>query len=135
MPAIKFDNGNVDKNLGSGTRNTMLEATLSATYGLVNGSITGGYAFVEGGDVEVDSSHYNYASLDIGISPRDWVTVGCAVDYDQSYLITADDVTKVTAYVKFKPWQHIRFKLYARDYGNAEGYPDREYGGSMTLVY
>lgn len=131
----KFDNGDVDKNLGSGTRNSMLEATLSATYGWISGAITGGYAFVEGGDAEVDSSHYDYASFDVGVTPRDWVTLGCTIDYDQSYVDVSNDVTKVTAYVKFKPWQHVRLKVYTRDYGNADGYPDREYGGSMTLVY
>lgn len=131
----KFDNGDVDENLGSGTRNTLLEASLGASYGKFTGTLTGGHALVNGGNQEDDSSHYNYASLDLGLSPREWVTLGFAVDYDQSYVITADDVTQVTAYVKFKPSQHVRLKVYARDYGNAEGYPEREYGGSMTLVY
>lgn len=131
----KFDNGDADKNLGSGTRNTLLEASLGATYGKFAGTLTGGYVFVSGGDQTDDSSHYNYASLDLGLSPLEWMTLGFAVDYDQTYVITADDVTKVTAYVKFKPSQHVRLKVYARDFGNADGYPEREYGGSMTLVY
>lgn len=130
----KFDNGDADKNLGSGTRNTLLEASLGATYGWFVGSLTGGYAFVSGGAAG-DNSHYNYASLDGGIKPADWVTLGCTVDYDQSYVATAADVTKVTAYVKFKPWEHVRLKVYARDFGNADGYPEREYGGTVSLVY
>lgn len=130
----KFDNGDVDNNLGSGTRNTLLEASLGATYGWFVGSLTGGYAFVSGSE-EGDSSHYSYASLDGGVKPADWVTIGCTIDYDQSYVVTAADVTKVTAYVKFKPWEHVRFKVYTRDFGDAEGYPEREYGGSLSLVY
>ncbi len=131
----KFDNGDADNNLGSGTRDTLLEASLGASYGWFSGSATGGYAFVDGGDITVDSSHYNYASLDLDVTPWRWLTLGCAVDYAQSYIATTADVTKVTAYVKFKPWQHVRFKIYTRDYGSAEGYPDREYGGSLSLVY
>lgn len=130
----KFDNGDVDENLGSGTRNTLLEASLGASYGRFTGSLTGGYAFVGGGDEETDAQ-YSYASLDLGVSPREWIMLGCALDYDESYVITADDVTAVTAYMKFKPWQHLRVKIYTRDFGAAEGYPEREYGGSMTLVY
>ena len=130
----KFDNGDVDKNLGSDTRNTLLEASIGASYGIFNGTVTGGYVFVGGGD-ELTTSHYDYAVLDLGVTPIAWLTVGGSVDYEQSYIETADDVTKVTGYVKFKPWQHVRLKVYARDYGNAYGYPEREYGGGMTLVY
>lgn len=131
----KFDNGDAEKNLGSSTRNTMLEATLGANYGKLTGALTGGYAWVSGGDALVSESHYGYASLDMGLSPANWVTLGVTVDYDQSYMVTADDLTKVTLYVKLKSSQHLRFKVYARDYGSAAGYPDREYGGSLAFVY
>lgn len=130
----KFDNGDADKNLGSDTRNTLLEVGLGANYGKLNASLSGGVVFVNGGD-EFTESSYNYASLDMGISPAGWVTLGCSVDYDQSYYEFSDDVTTTTAYLKFKPWQHVRLKVYARDFGSAEGYPDREYGGSVSLVY
>ncbi|HET8711711.1 MAG TPA: hypothetical protein VFM32_10060, partial [Spongiibacteraceae bacterium] len=131
----KFDNGDADQNLGSGTRNTLLEATLGANYGKFSGALTAGYAFVDGGSELVTESHYSYATLDLGLRPVDWLTVGCTFDYQQSYIAIADDLTEVTTYLKFKPWQHVRMKIYARDFGNAEGYPDREYGGSLAFVY
>lgn len=130
----KFDNGDVDQNLGSGTRNTLLEASLGANYGIFFGSLTSGYAFVAGGD-EFTDSHYSYALLDLGVNPKKWLALGCTIDYEQTYYQFADDVTKVTAYVRFKPFRHVRFKLYTTDYGSAEGYPEREYGGSMAYVY
>lgn len=130
----KFDNGDVDENLGSGTRNTLFEASLGANYRALSATLTGGYVHVSGGDEEIEAQ-YRYAALDLGLSPRDWMTLGCTFDYDESYVVTAADVTTVTAYVKFRPWRHTRFKLYARDYGDESGYPEREYGGTLSFVY
>lgn len=130
----KFDNGDVEKNLGSDTRNTLFELGLGANYGKLSASLSGGYVLVDGDD-ELTESSYNYASLDVGISPISWLTIGCALDYDQSYYIGTDDVTTTTAYIKLKPSQHVRFKIYGRDFGSADGYPDREYGGSLAFIY
>ncbi|MFT3930057.1 MAG: hypothetical protein QM709_07135 [Spongiibacteraceae bacterium] len=130
----KFDNGDVEKNLGSDTRNTLFELGLGANYGKLSASLTGGYVLVDGDD-ELTESSYNYASLDVGVNPWNWLTIGCSLNYDQSYYIGTDDVTKTTAYVKLKPFKHVRLKIYGSDFGSAEGYPDREYGGSVSFVY
>ncbi|MDB6061054.1 MAG: hypothetical protein JWM78_1157 [Verrucomicrobiaceae bacterium] len=131
----KFDNGDADKNLGSGTRNAMLEASLGASYGWFIGSITGGYAAVDETDATNTKSNYSYGSVDAGIRPLDWLTLGANWSSDESYYDGAETVQKTTAYARVKPFEHFSFKVYTSDYGNTEGYPEREYGASIYLTY
>lgn len=131
----KFDNGDSDKNLGSGTRNTLLEASLSASYGWFVGSATAGYAWVSATDAAQTKASYSYGMVDAGIHPLDWLTLGATWSSDESYYSGGETVRKTTAYVRVKPLDHVGVKVYASDYGSTEGYPNREYGASLYLMY
>jgi len=132
----KFANGDENKNLGSGTRNALLEATLATKYEWLVGSVTAGYAWLSGGDNYYQSrSSYGYGVADIGLQPVSWFTAGCEFDYDQSYIEERDAVKKTALYVRLRPTDHIGIKFYSSDYGSADGYPDREYGGSLVFMY
>jgi hypothetical protein len=131
----KFDNGDSDKNLGSGTRNTLLEASLGVSYGWFIGSATAGYAWVNATDATDTKSNYTYGVIDAGIRPLAWLTLGCNWSSDESYYSGGETVQKTTAYVRVKPFDHLGVKVYASDYGDTEGYPDREYGASIYYSY
>lgn len=132
--AYKFDNGDYDKNLGSGTRNTMLDAALGVSYGWFVGSIQVGNAWVSATDASDTRSSYIYGSVDAGIRPLKWLTLGCNWSSDESYYTDGETVQKTMAYVRVKPFDHLAVKVYASDYGS-EGYPDREYGASLFYSY
>lgn len=131
----KFDNGDYEKNLGSGTRNTLLEASLGASYGWFIGSVTAGYAWINATDATGTESNYTYGLVDLGIRPLNWLTLGCNWSSDESYYSGLDTVQKTTAYVRVKPLDHIGVKVYVSDYGSTDGYPDREYGASIFYTY
>lgn len=131
----KFDNGDSDKNLGSGTRNTLLEASLGASYGWFIGSVTAGYAWIDPTDAIDTNSNYTYGVVDAGIRPLKWLTLGCNWSSDESYYSGGETVQKATAYVRVKPFDHVGVKVYVSDYGSTEGYPDREYGASVFYSY
>jgi hypothetical protein len=131
----KFDNGDYDKNLGSGTRNAMLDASLGVSYGWFVGSINAGYAWVSATDAADTKSNYTYGSVDAGIRPWDWLTLGCNWSSDESYYAGGETVEKTTVYVRVKPFDHLGLKVYASNYGSTEGYPDREYGASIYYSY
>jgi hypothetical protein len=133
--SYKFDNGDYDKNLGSGTRNAMLDASLGVSYGWFIGSINAGYAWVSATDATDTKSNYTYGSVDAGIRPLDWLVLGCNWSSDESYYSVGETVQKTTAYVRVKPFDHLGMKIYASDYGSTDYYPDREYGASIFYSY
>lgn len=132
--SYKFDNGDYEKNLGSGTRNTMLDAALGVRYGWFIGSINAGYAWVSATDAIDTRSNYTYGAVDAGVRPLHWLTLGGNWSSDESYYSDGETVQKATAYVRIKPFDHLGVKVYASDY-STEGYPDREYGASLFYSY
>lgn len=131
----KFDNGDHEKNLGSGTRNTLLEATLGASYRRFTGSVTAGYAWIDATDNDFAEAHYGYALVDAGIRLLDRVTLGCSWSSDESYFVDGETIEKITVYARVKPFERIGIKVYASDYGDTLGYPDAEYGASLYYSY
>jgi len=137
--AYKWDNGDAETGLGSGTRETSLDAAIGADADHWRATLTTGYAFVRvsnsGEDLDQNLDDYAFYSLDAAWKCLHWLALGAAYQYEQSYVPDADDIRSASLYLEFRPASWIQLNIEARDYLNTEGFPDREYAASTTFLF
>jgi hypothetical protein len=129
------DTGDVDKGLGSGVRDVMLEGSADARIGKFSVLGVAGYAWIVGGDAAQGTDDYLYMTFSLGYRVLRWLALRAAWDYQQAYTPGGADVQAATASVGFRPVERLRLHFYAKDYFDAAAYPDREYGGYVTWPF
>lgn len=143
----KFDNGDVNSGLGSGTRNTSIDTAISFLSGKWTGYAALGYTLVSGGiayttESETDEGivnhyydDYAYVTLDGGYKFTPWLTVGASANTQQASFPESDDVQWVTAYVTIKMYKKFRVRTYFNSYLDVSGYPEEEFGASLGYSF
>ena len=131
----KADNGDVEDGLGGGTSDAKFEAALSAMFGIFTGTATLGYDWVVGGDQADDVDNFTYASLDLSVKPKSWLTLGANWNYQQAYVSGFDDVQSMSGYVTLKPLDKLKLRVYYKTYLDNDYYPDHEIGGGVTYSF
>lgn len=131
--AYKWDNGDVETGLGSGTRETSVEATIGAEADRWRGSLLTGYAYVSATDADLDN--YGFVSIDLAWKFYRWLAVGAAYDFEQSYVPELDAIKSATLYLELKPVSWALVTVAARDYLDTDGFPTEEYSASATFMF
>lgn len=131
----KFDNGDVDKGLGSGTRDVFTEAALLLQGERLHLLLTLGYDWVQSDASGLDLQDYGYASLDAGWQLFEPFTLGVEYHYQQAVTELLSDLDYVTGYGNLTLGDHVSVRLSATDYRNADGYPDKEIGASLAWQF
>jgi len=133
--AYKWDNGDAEIGIGSGTREPSIDASLGYESGHWRASVAGGYALVYASDSNEDLDNYAFASLDVAWKALSWLAVGVAGNFEQSYVPDADDITSAALYAEFIATTYLRLTLEGRSFLDTEGFPDREYTGKVTFTF
>ena len=143
----KWDNGDEDTGIGSGTRDTTLDFTLSGLQGNWLGYvavgyvwISGGVAYSEPGDEEGEVINYGYdnyayATVDGGYKFTPWLTLGASANTQQAYIPGGEDVEWLSAYANVRLFEKFRVRAYVNDYLDIAGYPEQEFGASLTYSF
>lgn len=129
----KFDNGDVDKGIGSGSTDATLAVTLGSLTDTWQTQFSVGYVAVNATDTPVDIQDYAIASANIGYAINKWLTLGAEYNFEQSYVVDGDDVKNLAGYVDVTFSDALRLHVYMSDYLGAEEYPTSELG--MSLQY
>ncbi len=129
----KFDNGDVDTGIGSGSTDATLALTLGSLTDTWQTQFSVGYVAVNATDTPVDIQDYAIASANIGYAINKWLTLGAEYNLEQSYVVDGDDVKNLAGYVDVTFSDAWRLHVYMSDYLGAEEYPTSELG--MSLQY
>lgn len=143
----KWDNGDKNNGIGSGTRDTTLDVSLSGLHGKWIGFVSVGQVWISGGVAysEVDETNdevidygyddYTYATLDGGYKFTDWLTLGARANIQQAYIAGGEDVKWLTAYANFRFYEKFRLRTYVNDYLDVAAYPEQEFGASLSYSF
>lgn len=143
----KLDNGDEETGIGSGTRDTTLDLSLSAQSGKWIGFLSAGYVWISGGIAYTEPGetegevirygydNYAYASIDGGYKVTDRLTFGVSGNTQQAYIPGGDDVKWLTAYANLRFYEKFRLRAYLNDYLDVAGYPEQEFGASLSYSF
>lgn len=131
----KFDNGDVDEGLGSGTRDVFAETALLLQGERLHLLLTLGYDWVQSDDSGLDLQDYGYAALDTGWRLFEPFILGIEYHYQQAVTDLVGDLDYLTGYGELALGEHWRARLSVTDYRNADGYPEEEIGGSLAWQF
>lgn len=131
----KHDNGNVDDGLGSGTQDVIGELALAGNFEWASVVASAGYVTIANNDTGLDYDDYLYGAVDLGLHPLQALTLGGRFDYQQVSAEQFDDIESVTIYLRWRVLELLSVRLFNTDYLDVTGYPEREYGGSVTLQF
>jgi len=133
--AYKWDNGDAETGLGSGTREPSVDASIGIDTDHWRASASASYAMVDNTESDEDLNNYASATLDAAWKALSWLAIGAAYDVEQSYVPDTDDITSTALYIALKPADYLRVTLERRDYLDTEGFPDREYTGRVMFLF
>lgn len=143
----KWDNGDKNSRIGSGTHDTTVDLSLSGLSGKWIGFasvghvwISGGVAYSETGETDDEVINYgyedySYATLDGGYKFTHWLTLGARANIQQAYIPGGDDVKWLTAYANFRFYEKFRVRAYVNDYLDVAAYPEQEFGASLSYSF
>jgi len=129
----KFDNGDVDTGIGSGSTDTTFAFLLGSLTDTWQTQFSVAYVAVNATDTLVDVQDYAIASANVGYAINTWLTLGAEYNLEQSYVVDGDDVKNIAGYIDVTISEAWRLHMYTSDYLGGEGYPTRELG--MSLQY
>jgi hypothetical protein len=133
----KSDTGDVDSQLGSGTKDGLVEGGLSYGSDKASFGITLGYDFVSDGEKisgVYEPQNYAYAHFNGAYNLGDWVSIGFVASSQKAYVVGGHDVKSVTEYVTFSAGDHVSFKIYTVQFSGEES-PDKEIGASLSCSF
>lgn len=129
----KFDNGDVDKGIGSGSTDATLAFTVGSLTDTWQTQFSVGYVAVNATDTPVEIQDYAIVSANIGYAINKWFTLGTEYTFEQPYVVGGGDVKNIAGYVDVTFSEAWRLHFYMSDYLGAEEYPTSELG--MSLQY
>jgi hypothetical protein len=128
-----LDNGDYEKGLGKGSRDTTVQLTLGSSINHWQTQLMVGYVLVDPTETTEDVDHYAQFSAGIGYEFTDWLTLGADYIVEQSYVVDEKDVKILSLHTDIKFADNWSLHLYVSDYADVETYPDTEFG--MSLGY
>lgn len=131
----KFDNGDVDTGIGSGSTDATLAFTLGSLTDTWQTQFSVGYVAVNATDTPVEVQDYAIASANIGYAINKWVTLGAEYAFEQPYAVGYDNVKNISGYMDVSFSEAWRLHVYMSDYLGAEEYPTSELGMSLQYSY
>ena len=131
----KHDNGDVEEGLGTGTRDLFVETSWSADIQQVGLLLTLGYEHILNNDTEEDLLDYGYAVLGAHWQIIEIARVGVDYNYQQASSDLLQDYDYLTYYLELGRAQGLGVRVYATDYLGEDGFPDKEYGGSLSYTF
>lgn len=131
----QHDNGDVEEGLGNGAKQVFGETSWIAVRGKFSLSMTLGYYVVLQDSSSRSLKDHGYGSLDGRWQPVDALELGVAYFYQQTDNDVFDDYDYLTYSVHYYLDRHWSGRLYASDYKNEPGLPDREYGLSLAYSF
>ena len=129
------DNGDVDKGLGTGTRDTYAETAWLLDLHPVSLLLTLGHDHVVNNDTAFDLKDHSYGSLDISWQLLDAAALGVEYHYQGSNSDALDDFDYTTGYLRLGRGPGWGARLFATDYHGQSGFPDQEYGASLSYLF
>lgn len=132
-----LDNGDYEKGLGKGSRDTSLQFTLGSTINQWQTQFMLGYVMVDPTDTTDEVDSYAQTSAGVAYEFADWFTLGTDYSFEQSYIVDGEDIKILTIYGDFTLLEDWKIHLYASDYADAdaEEYPDTEFGVSLFYSF
>ena len=131
----KHDNGDIEKGLGTGTRNVFAETNGVLDLAPFSLVLTAGYEHVARNDTPLELDDYAYGAVDLGWQALDSLTLGTRYRYLQANLAPLDDVDFVTWYGQWRHGGGWGVRVYVSDYLSGSGSPDSEWGGSLSYAF
>jgi hypothetical protein len=131
----KHDNGDFDAGLGSASRDLLGELALLMNRGRFNAVVSAGYVTILADESGFDYDDYAYGAVDLGVQLLRELTIGGRYDFQQSSVDGFDDIESATAYLRWRPFEMLNLRVYNTEYLDVDGYPEREYGGAVSLQF
>jgi Putative MetA-pathway of phenol degradation len=133
--SYKFDNGDVETGIGSGSTNTSLFAALGADGERWTGDVTLTYVAVSANDTTESIENYTSITTDLGFKLTDWLTLGVDYTFEQAYLTDGEDIKMLSAYTNFNIGDHWSARASVSDYGDDPEYPSQEWSVSLNYYF
>lgn len=130
----KWDNGDVELGLGSGTRELRAEVGVNATWNSLGASLTGGRTQVDNRMPEQQAAnHYTYfhASFSYQVSER--VSTDLGLHRQGALYSDGDAPSWFSLGVNYTPWEAISLHAGMNEYADSAQYPEREW--SLGIGY
>ena len=131
----KHDNGDAEAGLGTGTRDLFAEANGWWHLGKVVIGLTLGYEHLLENSTSIALEDYGYTSLDARWQLHELVAPGVEYHYQQANADVLDDLDYFTYYVRVGRSSGLGARLFITDYRDATGYPEEEFGGSLSYSF
>lgn len=131
----KHDSGDVDKGLGTGTREAYLETQWIWSLHKVDLIARFGYQWVVENNTAVDLDDYGYGSLGSSWHPSTWLTVGAEYQYWQANSEFLDDLDYIDWYLEFGTFRGFSLRLTYTDYDDEPGYPEQQYSANISYGF
>ena len=131
----KHDNGDLNSGLGSGTQDVYAENAWLLSFNPLSFLLTLGYNHILKNSTGFDLKDHGYYSLDSRWQFTDVVAAGVEYDYQQSNTDMLDDYDYYTGYVRLGRPRGLGGRIFVIDYHGQQGFPDREYGASLSYMF
>lgn len=133
----KFDNGDVDTGIGSGSTDATFAFTLGSLTDTWQTQFSVGYVAVNATDTPVEIQDYAIASANIGYAINKWFTLGAEYTFDQPYVVGDEDVKNIIGYIDINFSEAWRLHVYMSDYLGEEDYfiPKNQFGASLNYSF
>lgn len=131
----KHDNGDVEKGLGTGTRELFVETSWLLDADVVGLLLTLGYENIIENETSFDLQDYGYASVDVHMRLLEVARLGVEVHYQQAVADVLDDLTYLVYYLQLGTGEGVGARLFMTDYRDENNYPETEIGGSLSYAF
>lgn len=130
-----LDNGDYEKGLGKGSRETSASISLGSTMNHWQTEIMTGYVLVDATDTTEDVNNYAQASFGLGYEFSNEFTLGANYSIEQSYVADQKNISRLTIYGDLTVADRWNIHLYASKYTEVEDYPDTEMGINLGYSF
>ena len=131
----KHDNADYNEGLGTGTRDIFIESGWLLAKGPVSVLATIGYEFILNNETANDLNDYGYVSADARWQFHEVIAAGVEYHYLQASADVLDDLDYAVAYLQLGDGNGWLARLSYTDYLDRTGYPESEYGASLSYLF
>ena len=131
----KHDNGDDSTGLGTGTQDVYAENAWLVSVSPLSFLLTLGYNHIVHDSTGLDLKDHAYYGLDSRWQFADWAALGVEYDYQQSNSDLFDDYDYYTGYLRLGRPKGWGGRLFVIDYHGQDGFPDQEYGASLSYLF
>lgn len=132
---FKWDNGDIENGLGSGTKDILFEASVNAIKGIWISTFSAGYNAILSGEDKDNYENYGYLTTDLAVRAGEIVKLGSQLEWQQAASDFTDDISSIAIYITASPFEKLQLRLMLTDYLDTSGYPEQEIKGSMIFRF